>query len=198
MKSSVPECQTERDRGFALLHWNESTVIDWPILRRLFGCPCILRNRPVELRRCQRRKKAAVEAEDYDTAKALKQDIERLRLAGEAQPSARGGGPPAAGQPNGHMSGPNGQRSNGHAQVQPHISPVRVQRLTQQLCCMALSVWQVAGPLRRGVTDELVLCAEFRAMQGTSMGPESRESSQAAWHYHHPLTAAMTRLLPPL
>jgi len=62
-----------------------------------------------------------VEAEDYDTAKVLKQDIERLRVAGEAQPSAQRGNAPAALQPNGHMAGPNGLRSNSHTQVQLHI-----------------------------------------------------------------------------
>ncbi len=61
------------------------------------------------------RKKAAVEAEDYDVAKALKQDIERLRLAGGASPSGRA--------PKGQVSGqPGGQRGGGHAHEQVGVS----------------------------------------------------------------------------
>jgi centrosomal protein CEP104 len=45
------------------------------------------------------RKRAAVEREDYDMAKALKADIEKLRVAGEAaaMADANGGGRHAAG-----------------------------------------------------------------------------------------------------
>lgn len=52
---------------------------------------------------CFCRKKVAVDAEDYDAAKALKQDIERLRLAGEASPSGRAAnGQPAVQHGNGY------------------------------------------------------------------------------------------------
>ena len=89
------------------------------------------------------RKKAAVEAEDYDVAKALKQDIERLRLAGEASPCGRAPNRQVSGQPGGQRGG-----AHAHEQVgwscQGHILPY---------AATCSSLWE-----RVGCSDHRHLC----------------------------------------
>ena len=63
-------------------------------------------------RRCLIRKRAAVEAEDYDAAKALKADIERLRRSGEHAGQHRNGGSAALGGAHAQLNG-DGQENPG-------------------------------------------------------------------------------------
>ena len=88
-----------------------------------------------------RRKRAAVEAEDYDAAKELKRDIERMRLSTDGRPAPSRASPPLPG----HGSRSPAARVDHHAEV-CHLLPSMPSRRRHSIC-QGLAVQPGLGPM---------------------------------------------------